>query len=164
MSDRRGSTGARLAVAALAVPGLVLIGAGASAAAGEQFTNDTLPGKVNLNENQSATVKLTTPDGFNCSNWIVRKVGQKRASVDVMPPASFAGCTNATELTFTVAVPEGYTKKANVVVKFKVTNTDGTAKAVETLVVKVNSGAAPQTGKPTANPTKPAKPGKGDPQ
>lgn len=159
MSDHRRSTGARLAVAALAVPGLALMGAGVSAAAEVSFTNDTLPGKAYLGEGESVTVNLTTPEGFACKDWFVRLVGQKRAAVTVTPMAAPAECEGP--VSFTVAVDKDYAKKANVVVKFKVYSTDGTAKVVETLVVKANSDAAPQTGEPTA---KPAKPEKGGPR
>ncbi len=151
--------GARLGLAALAVPALVLVGAGPGAAV-ENFTNDTLPGKVYLAEGESVTVSLTTPDGFACGDWFTRTVGNKRAKVTVTPP-SLEGCSNAVPLVFTVTVDKDYTKKANVVLKFKVYNTEGTAKVVESLVVKANKTAPPQTGTPTAKPTKPAKPGKG---
>lgn len=160
MGHHRLNRGVALAVAALAVPGLVVAGA-ASASAADSFTNDTLPGKVYLNSGETATVNLTTPDGFACKDWFVRLVGQKRASVVVTGPATFEGCTNETVLTYTVAVDKEYGKKANVVVKFKVYNTDGTAKVVETLVVKANKTGAPQTGEPSL---KPAKPDKGGPR
>lgn len=140
------------AAAALLVPGLVLMGAGAAAA--ETFTNDDLPGKVTLAAGQSATVNLTTPAGFSCTDWIVRKVGQKRAVVDVVGPASLVGCTNDTVLTYTVSVPQGYANRATVVVKFKVYNADATARVVESLVVKVNPAGDPQTGKPAQKPPK----------
>lgn len=156
MRDR----GARLGLAALAVPALILVGAGSGTAA-ENFTNDTLPGKVYLAGGESATVSLTTPEGFRCQDWFVRTVGQKRAEVSVSPMTAPADCAQDGTVSFTVMVDEDYTKKANVVVKFKVYNTDGTAKVVESLVVKANKTAPPQTGTPTAKPTKPAKPGKG---
>lgn len=162
MGDHRRSRGATLAVAALAVPGLVLAGA-AGASAADSFTNDTLPGKVFLDGGQSATVTLTTPEGFNCQDWFVRKVGQRNGQVNVTPMAASEGCSAET-LVFTVSVPEDYTMKANVVVKFKVYNDDGTAKIVETLVVKVNKDGAPQTGAPTSKPSKPAKPDGGGPR
>lgn len=161
MGHHRRSRRAALTVAALAVPGLVLMRAGAAAA--ETFDNDTLPGKVYLNAGESATVNLTTPEGFACSDWFVRKVGQKRATVNVTAP-SLEGCTNNTVLTYPVSVPTDYTKKATVVVKFKLHNADGTAKVVESLVVKVNKDGSPQTGAPTTKPAKPAKPEKGGPR
>lgn len=151
MADRRLRAVVRAGVIAAAVPGLVLAGAAAAHAA-ETFTNADLPGKVVLRSGESASVQLTTPEGFVCTSWQVRKVGQKRANVMVAGPASLEGCTNATVLTYTVSVPADYARKANVVVKFRAWNADGTEREVETLVVKVNPSAAPQTGKPAGKP------------
>ena len=131
--------------------GALVLGMAAPAmAAGENFTNDTLPGKTTLLAGQSATVTLTTPEGYDCTKWVTRKVGQKRANVVVQ---NTSAC-NAGVLSYSVSVPGDYTKKANVVVKFIVTNTDATMKQVETLVVKVNPTGKPQTGKPDTNPGK----------
>ena len=137
-------------VALMVGAGALVLGAAAPAmAADNAFTNDTLPGKVSLKASESATVTLTTPDGFNCASWDVNKknVGQKRARGSVQVTLNGATCVGSVA-TFTVMVVPEYTKKANVVVKFIVTNDEGTAKSVETLVVKVNKDAKPQTGKP----------------
>ena len=138
-----------LAIAAGA--GALVLSAAAPAMAADSFTNDTLPAKTVLTPaSLSATVNLTTPEGYDCTKWTVRKVGQKRErnSVTVTPMATAgAACTSAAQL-FTVSIPADYAKKGNVVVKFVVTNTDGTMKMVENLVVKLNPTAKPTTGKP----------------
>ena len=144
---------------ALAVgAGALVLGTAAPAMAADTFTNDTLPGKTVAHADQSSplTVNLTTPEGYDCTKWTVRKVGQKRATEQRDRHADDHGRRDLHQRDGRALHrehPANSAKKGNAVIKFVGTNADGTMTMVENLVVKLNPGAKPTKGGATITPS-----------
>jgi hypothetical protein len=133
------------AAGALLVPTMIATGSGIALADDHGAKEVKRMGKVSVNADNPSAGTLETPDGFTCENWTAKVVGKKkfRDMLVVSPSAASAASCADGMLNWSVALAEGFDKKANLVVKFRVTSDDGSATRVESLVVKVNRDASP---------------------